>query len=52
MNVNVTVELKIILSVFEITNSGCKSAHAYKCTRVVQSLIFRVINKMARTYGY
>ena len=52
MNVNVTVELEIILSVFEITNSGYKSAHAYKCTQVVQSRTFRVINKMATTYSY
>ena len=50
MDVNVTVELEIILSVRE-ANSGYKSAHAYKCTRVVQSRMFRVINKMT-TYGY
>ena len=45
MNVNVMVELEIILSVFEICQSfsGYKSAHAYKCTRVVQSQTFRVI---------
>ena len=55
MNVDVTVELEIILSVFEMQNSGYSgytSAHAYKCTRVVQSRTFRVINKMATTYGY
>ena len=32
--------------------SGYKLAHAHKCTRVVQSRTFRVINKMARSYGY
>ena len=32
--------------------SGYKSAHAHKCTRVVQSRTFRVINKMATSYGY
>ena len=32
--------------------SGYKSAHAYKCTRVVQSRTFRVINKMATSYDY
>ena len=40
---------------FRDANSGysCyKSAHAYKCTRVVQSRTFRVINKMATSYGY
>ena len=52
MNVNITVELEIILNVFEITNSGYKSAHAYKCTLVVQSRTFRVINKMTTTYGH
>ena len=52
MNLNVTVELEIILSVFEITNSGYKSAHAYTCTRVVQCRTFRGKNKMAMTYNY
>ena len=50
---NVTVELEI--ERFRDANSGYsgyKSAHAYKCTRVVQSRTFRVINKMATTYGY
>ena len=51
MNVNVTVELEIIERFREV-NSGYKSAHAYKCTQVVQSRTFRVINKMATTYGY
>ena len=32
--------------------SGYKSAHVHKCTRVVQSRTFRVINKMATSYGY
>ena len=32
--------------------SGYKSAHAHKCTLVVQSRTFRVINKMATSYGY
>ena len=55
MNVNVTVELEIIPSVFRDANSGYsgyKSAHAYKCTRVVQSQTFRVLNKISTTYGY
>ena len=55
MNMDVTVELEIILSVFRDANSGSwgyKSAHAYKCSRVVQSRTFRVINKIATTYGY
>ena len=54
MNVNVTVELEI-RERFRDANSGYssyKSAHAYKCTQVVQSRTFRVINKMATTYGY
>ena len=39
MNVDVTVELEIILSVFEMPTrvTGVMSAHAYKCSRVVQS---------------
>ena len=42
MNVNVTVELE---KSFRDANSGYKLAHAYKCTRVVQSRTFRVIKK-------
>ena len=54
MNVNLTVELEIILSVFEMPTrvTRYKSAHAYKCTRVVQPRTFRVINKMATIYSY
>ena len=55
MNVDVTAELEIILRVYRDANSGYsgyKLAHAYKCIRVVQSQTFRVINKMATTYGY
>ena len=51
---NTSVQLKH-LERFRDANSGysCyKSAHAYKCTRVVQSRTFRVINKMATSYGY
>ena len=37
---------------FRDAYSGYKSAQAYTCTRVVQSRTFRVINKMATSYGY
>ena len=44
------------MSVFEmptrVTQSGYKSAHAHKSTRVMQSRTTRVVNKMETPYGY
>ena len=51
MNVDVMVELEIILSVFEMPTRVISRRMRTNCTRVVQSRTFRVINKIATTYG-
>ena len=51
MNVDVMVELEIILSVFEMPTRVTRVISRRMRTNV-QSRTFRVINKMATTYGY
>ena len=50
MNVNVTVDLEIILSVFGMPTRVTRVISRRMRTNVLE--LFRVINKMATTYGY